>query len=120
MKKLLSALILLAPFAVQADVYQLTFGWTDPTNYVETDAPVYEAKHRVAGGAETVVPGLTTPAGSVQITAMPGDPVDVAARACNLGLCSDWTAWATATAPHPATQPGGQQGLTITITRVGP
>jgi hypothetical protein len=100
-----------------ADTYQVTFGWTDPTTYVPGDAPVYEARYRVDGGAETVIPGLPTPGGSATVEADPGQPIDVAARACNLTLCSDWTGWVTATAPYPATQPASQTSLTVTVTR---
>lgn len=121
MMKRLSLLLLIAMAApALADTYQVTFGWTDPTTYLPSDAPVYEAKYRVAGGAETVVPGLATPGGSRTVTATPGQPIEVSARACNLTLCSSWSGWVTATAPHPATQPQTQTGLTITVTRTGP
>ena len=103
-----------------ADTYQVTFGWTDPTTYIPSDAPLYEAKYRIGGGTETTIPALTTPGGSVTVSATPGQPIDVAARACNKGLCSTWTGWVTATAPHPATQPATQAGLTITVVRTGP
>lgn len=121
MKKYALALALTAiSLPALADTYQVTFGWSDPTTYLPSDAPVYEAKYRVAGGVETVVPGLATPGGSRTVTATPGQPIDVAARVCNQGLCSPWTGWVTATAPHPATQPQGQTGLTITVVRTGP
>lgn len=103
-----------------ADTYQVTFGWTDSTTYLPSDAPVYEAKYRIAGGTETVIPGLATPGGSVNVTANPGQTIEIAARATNLGLSSAWTGWVTATAPHAATQPGAQTGLTITVVRTGP
>lgn len=112
-------LLLLSASAI-ADTYQVTFGWTDPTTYLPSDAPVYAAKYRIAGGTETIIPGLTTPGGSVVVTATPGQPIDVAAQACNLTLCSAWTGWVTATAAYPATQPGAQTGLTITVVRTGP
>lgn len=103
-----------------ADTYQVTFGWTDPTTYLPSDAPVYEAKYRVNGGAETVIPGLTTPGGSTSITANPGNPIEMAGRECNIGLCSTWTNWATATAPYAATQPQQGTGMAITVIRTGP
>lgn len=109
--------LLLAAFVASADQYQLTFGWTDPTTYLPSDAPVYHAKYRVAAGAEVELPALSTPGGSATVEATPGDPIDVAARACNLTLCSAWTDWVTATAPHAATQPANQHSLTITVTR---
>ncbi|HRD65718.1 MAG TPA: hypothetical protein PKY50_06135 [Candidatus Competibacter sp.] len=121
MKKALFSLPLLAVLSAPAlaDTYQVTFGWTDPTAYLPTDAPVYEAKYRVNGGAETAITGLATPGGSVAVTANPGQTIEVAAQACNLDLCSPWTAWVAATASHPATQPAGQNSLTITVVRAG-
>ena len=100
-----------------ADTYQVTFGWTDPTTYIPSDTPRYTAKYRVNGGAETVLPESLTPSGTVTITANPGQPIDVAARNCNKTLCSAWTAWVTATASYPPTQPLSPTGLTITVTR---
>lgn len=100
-----------------ADTYQVTFGWTDPTTYIPSDVPRYEAKYRVGGGTETTLPALTTPGGTATVTANPGQPIDVAARNCNLTLCSAWTEWVTATAPFPPTQPLSPTGLTITVTR---
>jgi hypothetical protein len=103
-----------------ADTYQVTFGWIDPTTYIPSDAPIYEAKYRIAGGAETTIPALVTPGGSFNATASPGQPIDMSARNCNKGLCSDWTGWVTATASFPATQPQPGTGLTITVVRTGP
>lgn len=103
-----------------ADTYQVTFGWTDPTTYIPTDTPSYTVKYRIAGGMETMLPALTTPGGSTTVTATPGQPIDIAGQACNKVLCSAWTGWVTATAPYPATQPGTQTGMTITVTRTGP
>ena len=117
MKTLLVMLFTLVSSVAFADTYQVTFGWTDPTVYIPSDVPQYEAKYRINGGAETVLPALATPDGSVNITANPGQPIDVAARNCNLTLCSDWTGWVTATAPYPATQPLAPTNLTITVTR---
>jgi hypothetical protein len=118
MNKLICALfsILVAGNAF-ADTYQVTFGWTDPTSYLPSDEPAYEAKYRVAGGAEVVIPDLVTPGGSATVVANPGDQIEVAAQACNLGLCSGWTPWVSAAASYPPTQPGTQTGLTITVTR---
>lgn len=113
-------ILALASFAAMADTYQITFGWTDPTSYIPSDAPIYEARYRVAGGAETMLPALATPGGSATVTAVPGDPIDVAARNCNLGLCSAWSGWVTATAQHPATTPQSPASLTITVVRTGP
>lgn len=119
--KIIAALALAALSAPAfADSYQVTFGWTDPTSYLPSDAPIYSAKYRVAGGAETTVTGLATPGGLATVTATPGQTIEVAAQACNRALCSPWSAWVTATAPHPATQPGGQTGVTITVVRTGP
>ena len=119
MKKNLLALSAAVLFSTSAfaDTYQLTFGWTDPTTYQPGEVPVYSAKYRVAGGAETVLPPLATPGGSTVVTATPGDAIDVAARACNQTLCSAWTQWVTATAQHPPTTPATQTGLSITIIR---
>lgn len=110
--------VLLAGSAL-ADSYQVTFGWTDPTTYNVEDQPVYEARYRVAGGTDTTLAGLTTPGGSVDLTASPGDPIEVAARNCNRGLCSAWSPWATAGAPYPVTQPDDPSGLSITVIRTG-
>lgn len=120
MKKILAALLFVASSPVFADSYQVTFSWTDPTIYIPGDSPVYSAKYRVNGGAETVIPGLATPGGAVTLTAAPGQAIDVAAQNCNLSLCSPWSAWATATAPHAATQPQNPSSITITVTRTGP
>lgn len=119
-KKVFFAATLIFSTSAFADTYQVTFGWTDPTTYIPSDAPVYEAKYRIAGGAETVIPGLATPGGSVSVTANPGQTIEVAARNCNLALCSEWSAWVTATAQHPATQPDVPTNLTITVVRTGP
>lgn len=120
MKRTLIALLLAASAPAFADSYQVTFGWTDPTTYLPSDAPVYEAKYRINGGAETVIPGLTTPGGSTSITANPGHPIEMAGRVCNIGLCAEWTNWATATAPYAATQPQQGTGMAITVIRTGP
>jgi len=117
MKTLLVVLFTLMSSMAFADTYQVTFGWTDPTVYIPSDVPQYEAKYRINGGAETVLPALATTGGSVNITANPGQPIDVAARNCNLTLCSAWTGWVTATAPFPATQPQTPTNLTITVVR---
>lgn len=117
--KVLALAMIAFSLPAAADTYQVTFGWTDPTTYLPSDVPVYEAKYRVAGGAETAIAGLATPGARV-VTAAPGQTIEIAARTCNLTLCSPWTPWVTATAPHPATQPGNQTGLTITVVRTGP
>ena len=118
---LLAALfsLLVAP-AAMADTYQLTVGWTDPTAYNPGDAPSYEAKWRVAGGAETMVLGLTNPAATIDLTATPGQPIEVSVRALNQGLEGPWSAWVTATASYPITAPANQTGVTITVIRTGP
>lgn len=120
-RPLFSATLLFAVSAsALADTYQVTFGWTDPTTYLPSDTPVYSAKYRVNGGAETVIPGLATSGGSVTVTAAPGQAIDVAAQNCNLSLCSPWSSWVTATAQYPATQPDAPANLTITVVRTGP
>jgi hypothetical protein len=116
MKTLFVVLFALVSSVAFADTYQVTFGWTDPTTYIPSDSPYYEAKYRVGGAGETVL-SLSTPSGSVIVTANPGQPIDIAARNCNIFLCSSWAAWVTATAPYPATQPQMPTGLTITATR---
>jgi len=63
MKKTLIALLFALSAPAFADNYQVTFGWTDPTTYVASDAPVYSAKYRIAGGTETTIPSLATPGG---------------------------------------------------------
>lgn len=120
MKKVLAALLFVVPAPAFADNYSVTFGWTDPTNYIPSDAPIYSAKYRVNGGAETVIPGLATPGGSVTVTAIPGQQIEIAAQNCNLSLCSGWSGWVTATAPHQATQPQTPSAITITVSRTGP
>lgn len=110
----------LAGGAALADTYQLTAGWADPTTYQPSDTPTYELRYRVAGGAETIIPGLTNPAATVTLSANPGEPIEVAARALNAGLEGPWTGWVTATAAWPPTQPADQSGLSITVIRTGP
>lgn len=112
--------VLLAAAPAFADSYQVTFGWTDPTVYLPSDTPLYEAKYRIAGGVETIIPGLTTPGGSASLTANPGQPIEFSGRQCNQGLCAPWMSWVTATAPYPVTQPQQGTGLTITVVRTGP
>ncbi len=119
--KIIAALALAALSAPAfADTYQVTFGWSDPTTYLPAETPVYSAKYRVAGGAETVIPGLATPGGSATVTATPGQPIELSGQACSGALCSPWMAWVTATAPHQPTTPADQTGMTITVTRTGP
>jgi hypothetical protein len=114
-------LLALASFAAQADTYQVVVGWQDPTAYNPGDAPSYELRWRVAGGAETMVPGLTNPAATLDgLVAAPGDPIEVQVRALNLGLEGPWTGWITATAGYPVTAPANQTGVTITVIRTGP
>jgi len=116
---LFSAMSLMA-LPVLADTYQVTFGWTDPTTYVASDAPVYSAKYRIAGGTETTISALATPGGTFNATATPGQTIEVAMQACNIGLCNSWTGWVTATAQHPPTQPQPLTGGVITVVRTGP
>lgn len=120
MKKVFFAAALVFSSVAFADSYQVTFGWTDPTTYLPGETPVYEAKYRIAGGAEVSVPGLTVPGGTVSVTATPGNTIEVTGRQCVEALCSDWMPWATATAQHPPTQPQQGTGLTITVVRTGP
>ncbi len=120
MKRTLIALLFVASAPAFADNYQVTFGWTDPTTYIPSDVPIYEAKYRIAGGVETAISAMTTPGGSATVVADPGNPIEVTGRQCNQGLCSSWMDWVTATAPHPATQPQQGTGLTITVVRTGP
>lgn len=113
--------LLLAWTAVAvADQYSVTAGWTDPTAYNPGDAPTYELRYRVAGGAETVIPDLTSPAASFTVTADPGQPIEVQVRALNLGLEGPLSEWVTATAGWPVTPPANQTGITITVIRTGP
>lgn len=120
MKRTLIALLLVASAPAFADSYQVTFGWTDPTTYIASDAPVYSAKYRIAGGTETTIPSLATPGGTFNVTATPGQTIEVAMQTCNIGLCSSWTGWITATAQHPPTQPQPLTGGVITVVRTGP
>ena len=115
-----AAALLLASVPAWADTYQVTIGWQDPTTYNSQDAPTYEAKVRVAGGAETVFPGLTSTAASVEVTANPGDPIEVAVQALNQSLTSGWSAWVTATAAYPVTTPEAQTSINVTVIRTGP
>lgn len=114
-----SALCAMSSVAL-ADIYQVTVGFTDGTTYIPSDAPTYAVKYRVNGGPETEISALPTPGTSVSVTAVPGQPIDVAAKASNKGLESAWSGWVTATAPHPATQPQTPTGITITVIRTGP
>lgn len=112
-------LALLSP-ASMADTYQVVVGWQDPTAYNPGDAPSYELRWRVAGGVETVLPGLTNPAATLNgLTANPGDPIEIQVRALNLGLEGPWTAWVAAAAGYPVTAPANQTGVTITVIRTG-
>lgn len=120
MKKIIFILLAMVSTAVYADSYQVTFGWTDPTTYIASDAPVYTAKYRVAGGSEVTIPSLATPGGTFNATATPGQTIEVAMQACNIGLCNSWTGWVTATAQHPPTQPQSLTGGVITVVRTGP
>jgi hypothetical protein len=115
----LAAALLIAGPAL-ADTYQVVVGWTDPTAYNPGDAPSYEAKWRVGGGAETLVLGLTNPAATIDLQAAPGEPIEVAVRALNQGLEGPWSAWVTAAASYPITAPANQTGVTITVIRTGP
>ena len=103
-----------------ADSYQVTFGWTDPTTYLPEETPVYEARYRIAGGAETVIPALSTPGGTFSPTAAPGQTIEVGLRACNGTLCGNWAAYITATAQHPPTVPMTPTSGVITVVRTGP
>jgi hypothetical protein len=119
-KKLaLLALSLFSSVAL-ADTYQFTAGWTDPTAYNPGDTPTYELRYRVAGGVETLVQGLTTPAATASVAANPGQPIEVSVRALNQGLDGPWSNWVTATASWPITAPANQGGVTITVIRTGP
>jgi len=110
-------LLALVSVAALADTYQLTYGWTDATTYLPSDAPTYEARYRVSAGTAVPLPVTTTPAGTASVTAAPGAPIDLSVRNVNGALASAWSGWVTATAPYPATQPGAPVGLTITVTR---
>ena len=117
-----AALLLLSGVAV-ADQYAVTYGWTDPTVYIPSDTKSYEAKYRINGGAETIIPSLTVPGGSINLTATPGQTIEFAGRAKNgttNPLYSAWSSWATATAQYGLTQPANQTGMTITVIRTGP
>ena len=108
-------LIVAALFAVPAlaDTYQVVVGWQDPTAYNLGDAPSYEAKWRVGGGAETLVQALTNPAATIDLQATPGQPIEVSVRARNQGLEGPWSAWVTATASYPITAPANQTGVVM-------
>lgn len=115
--------LLLLSSAAWADQYAVTYGWTDPTVYIPSDSKSYEAKYRINGGAETVIPNLTVPGGSINLTVTPGQTIEVAGRAKNgttNPLYSEWSSWATATAQYGLTQPANQTGMTITVIRTGP
>jgi hypothetical protein len=111
---LASTIALLAAPAV-ADVYQVTYSATDATVYGASDTPTYEAKYRVAGGAETVLPATSLPAGSATITANPGQRIELAMRAVNASLTSAWTACVAA-----VTQPRNLGAFTVILVRAGP
>ncbi len=121
MKQFLATIVLVfASFFASADTYQVTFSWTDATTYIPSDAPTYEARYRISGGATVNLPATATPAGTVTVTAAPGSPIDVSVRNVNKTLSSAWSGWVTATAPFAPTQPGAPAGLTVTVSRSGP
>lgn len=113
----IAAALVLSSTAI-ADTYQLTVGWNAPT-WNPDDTPTYVAKYRVAGGAETVSPVLTSPSWTVSLTANPGDPVEVAAQNVNGALISAWSGWITATAGYQPTVPPVPAGMTINLIRTG-
>lgn len=119
-RALFAAVLMTIAGCAFGDTYQLTVSWTDPTVYNADDSPTYDMKYTVNAGPETVVTGLLAPSTTQTITATPGDPIDVAVRAENLGLYSAWSPWVTATASFPATQPDAQTNVTITVIRTGP
>jgi hypothetical protein len=113
--------VLVAP--ALADTYQVTFGWTDTTVYRPEETKGYEAKYRIAGGAETTIPNLTVPGGSITMIANPGQSIEMANQNCSMiptPLCSPWSGWVTATAPFGQTTPNVSTDMTITIIRTGP
>lgn len=108
---------------VLAAQYQVTYGWTDTTVYLPAETKGYEAKHRVDGGAETPITGLTVPGGSVAVTANPGQAIEMSFRSCSMTpspLCGPWLPWITATAPFPQTTPNVPTGASITVIYTGP
>jgi len=123
MKKLL-ALFLLFPFAVCAAQYQVTYGWTDPTTYLPSDAPDYLAQYRVAGGTSVVLPATSTPGGSFVVTADPAALIEMCVQNRNGTLVTptsctgNWIAVGTAP-PPPLTQPGMPAGFSATIIYLG-
>lgn len=112
--------MLLLSGAAWADQYSVTYGWTDPTVYIPSDSKSYEAKYRINGGAETIIPNLTVPCGSINLTVTPGQTIEFAGRNKNGTENPMYSAWATATAQHGLTQPADPTGMTITVIRTGP
>lgn len=123
-RNLVGIALLMLSGAAWADQYSVTYGWTDPTVYLPSDSKSYESKYRINGGAETVIPNLTVPGGSINLTATPGQTIEFAGRNNNSDgtntLYSAWSAWATATAQFGLTQPANPTGMTITVIRTGP
>jgi hypothetical protein len=115
------SLCFLSPMAL-ADDYTLTVSWSDETAYHAEESAEYRAKYRVAGGAETVIDGLPTPAASALVVADPGQTVEAAAQNCSIMgasvLCSPWSGWVVATAQYGQTQPADPSGINIQLIRM--
>jgi hypothetical protein len=120
---LLAGLALSAPaFAAQ---YQITYGWTDPTSYLPSDAPDYAAQYRVNAGTPVELPATTVPGGVFALTADPAALVEMCVRNRNGALVTpancngNWIAVGN-TPPPPLTQPGLPAGFSATIIYLGP
>jgi hypothetical protein len=125
MKKILAlALFLLAGPAMAAQ-YQVTYGWTDPTTYLPSDAPDYAAHYRVNAGAPVALPATTVPGGVFALSADPAALVEMCVQNRNGALVTpadcdgNWIAIGN-TPPPPLTQPGMPAGFSATIIYTGP
>jgi hypothetical protein len=89
----------LIPSAASRVSYNVAFKWFDKTRYKFSDSPQYEAKYRVGTGTVTKLTDLPKPEGSAVVMARPGQRIYVAARNCNMTLCSVWSSWKSIVAP---------------------
>jgi hypothetical protein len=104
--------------------YRVNYGWTDPTTYLPSDAPSYAAQYRVSGGTPVILTGTTVPAGTFNLTAASGVPIEMCVQNKNGILITpesctgNWIAVGN-TPPPPLTQPGMPAGFSATIIYLG-
>lgn len=126
MKRLFAAILgfcLVA--AASAEEYLVTFGWTDPTTYQAGETPTYQAQWRLDGGAATTIADLGTPGGSFNLTASPGQQLEICPQSMNGALvnfdCTQPAHWfAAGTTQQGPTTPASPTGFSATIIYQGP